>query len=315
MTGVMSRETDVHHLASGEYSLFVTDAGAGGSSFGPFALTRWTPDMTLQADAFALYVRDLDTGRYWSAGYQPAQRRPERYAVRADSFCVEITRLDDEIESSVEVMIAPGDTVELRRLTLTNRSSRYRRLDVTSYAELVLNSLRADASHPAFSKLFVQTEFLAERQALLAKRRLRSPEDDPLWVVHLLPAADDAEGRSVVGWETDRMRFLERGRTPASPRALDIDARLSGTTGNVLDPVVSLRRVLLIPPGQSARVVAVLGAAASREGAEVIAERYETLSGAEEPFGAIAHGWDASMAAERDAPTIFLAGGTPRFRA
>ncbi len=314
----MSLEPAVHHLSSGEYRLFVTDAGAGGSSFGPFALTRWTPDMTLQADAFALYVRDLDTGRYWSVGYQPVRRRPERYSVRSDSRCIEIARLDDEIETTLEVMIAPGDAVELRRLTISNRSSRHRRIDVTSYAEVVLNTARADAAHPAFSKLFVQTEFLAERQALLARRRPRSPEDAALWLVHLLAAADDAEtvagGRSAVGWETDRMRFLERGRTSACPRALDIDARLSGTTGNVLDPVVSLRRILAIPPGQSARVVAVLGAASSRESAEVIAERYETLSGAEEPFGAIADGRDASMIVQKDISAIFHTGGAPRYR-
>jgi len=267
-------------LSNGRYTTLVTAAGAGYSAFGDFALTRWAADRTRDADGFFLYVRDVESGAYWGAGRQPVHRPPGRYAARFGPGRAELAREDDGVETVVELCVAPDDDVELRRYTLTNRGSRPRRLEVTTYAECVLNVPAADASHPAFSKLFVQTEYLPARQLLLARRRLRSPGDAPLWLAHQLWREGPASAAGDVECETDRARFIGRGRTLAGPRAMDAGARLSGTVGNVLDPVLSFRRTLDLAPGATARLVAVLGAAYSRETVEAAMARYAGDGGA-----------------------------------
>jgi cyclic beta-1,2-glucan synthetase len=216
---------------------------------------------------------------------------PDAYRARLGEARVELVRRDGDVELTTEVCLAPEGDAELRRYTIANHGARPRRLELTTYAEAVLNSAAGDMSHPAFSKLFVQTEYDDAREALVAKRRLRSPEDEPLWLAHRLVAGDEA---GLPTYETDRMRFLGRGRTTANPRALERREPLSGATGNVLDPVLCLRRVVTVAPGATARVLAVLAAAHAREAMEAAVSRYATVESADELF---------ARAAERGAGT------------
>ena len=273
MTRAGEIDVDVPLLAIGRYSTLVTHAGAGYSACGALALTRWRGDRTREAEGLFLYVRDLDSGARWSAGLQPVPASPERYAVRRAADAIEIARVDDGVELVTTVRLAPEGDAELRRHSITNRGDRPRRLELTTYAEVVLNSAAADASHPAFSKLFVQTEYAAEWDALLARRRARSPEDEVLWLIHLLREDGERAGPSAEH-ETDRMRFIGRGRSLDAPRALDGSAPLSGTTGNVLDPIVSMRRVVVVAPGATVHVAAIMGAGLDRAAVESIAARY-----------------------------------------
>lgn len=279
-------------MARGAYAVLLTAAGAGCSTFHGLALTRWTADRTRDADGFFVYLRDADTGAVWSAGHQPMGRAPDRYVARLDD--AEIVREDWDIETRLEVRLAAGGDAELRRITLTNLGARARRIEVTTYAELVLNTPGGDAAHPAFSKLFVQTGWMPEREALVAWRRLRSPDDEPLWVIHrLLGGGNSPE------YETDRARFIGRGRTLESPAALDEGAQLSGSVGNVLDPVFSLRRTIELAPGETATLVALLGAGRTQQDVEAIADRHADAAafdaaGDAEPSDADALGVPAS---------------------
>jgi cyclic beta-1,2-glucan synthetase len=257
-------------LGNGRYAVLLTRAGAGYSACAGHALTRWTPDAVRQLQGFFLYVRDVDTGACWSAGFEPLARPPARYGVYHDGAQVDIVRQDDELETRLEVCVAADADVELRRLTFTNIGARPRVLEVTSYLEVVLAELRSDAAHPAFSKLFVQTAWLARTQSLLAWRRPRTPEETTLALVHRLIG-----GGADAAFETDRARFLGRGRSPAHPRALDRDACLTGTVGSVLDPILSLQRTIRVAPHASASLTALLVAAASRAAAEALAERFD----------------------------------------
>ncbi len=269
-------------LSNGTLTTVVTESGGGGTRFGGLALTRWAPDPVSDADGELIYLRDLDSGRFWSLGLQPAAGEPDEYALELEDGQVVLHRSDGDVRQTLEICVSPYYDAELRRLTLANGSAHARRLEITTYAELVLNSPAADAAHPAFSKLFVQTELAARSGAILARRRPRSPEDEPLWAVHLLREARGHAGAPGLEVETDRMRFIGRGRRLAAPAALDPGVALSGSVGNVLDPVASLRRVMELRPGESARYVAVLAAASARDDAEVLARRYAApLAGAE----------------------------------
>jgi N,N'-diacetylchitobiose phosphorylase len=289
-------------LARGDYAVLLTAAGGGASSYRGYALTRWGADRTRDADGFFIYLRDADSGGVWSAGHQPAGRAADAYEARLSGGRAEIVRRDREIETRLEVRLAAEGDAELRRITLTNHDDRPRRIQVTTCAELVLNTPVHDAAHPAFSKLFVQTGWMGDREALVAWRRLRSPDDEPLWAVHRLLADDSAAPEH----ETDRARFIGRGRTLGRPAAMDAGARLSGTVGNVLDPVFSLRRTVSVPPGASATLVVLLGAGRTRREVEAVADRYADLAAASSAFVA-APPADAGDAEALGVPESWLA--------
>jgi len=250
-----------HLLSNGRYHVLVTPSGAGYSMLGDILLTRWSADRTREAEGWFLYLRDVASGELWSAGHEPVLRRPIRYEFRVGPKLVSIVREDQGIEVRTEIAVDPDADVEWRRHTLTNLSARPRRLEVTSCVEVVLNTAVADSGHPAFSKLFVQTEYLSQSGALLARRRPRSPEEPARFMGMALLGAAGANG---LEWETDRARFIGRGRTQANPHAVAASGPLSETVGNVLDPLLALRRVVELQPGASVRLVGVLTAGNDR---------------------------------------------------
>jgi cyclic beta-1,2-glucan synthetase len=260
----------LHLLSNGRYSVAITQAGGGWSRNGEIAVTRFRADPTLDDWGSFIYLRDSRSGRLWSAGYQPTRAEPESYDVVFSEAKVEIHRRDGAISSHLEVVVSPEDDAELRRLKLTNHGARPRFVEVTSYAEVVLGPPAADEAHAAFSKLFVETELLAPT-ALAARRRPRSAEEQPLWAAHVM--AVEGAGEGAPQFETDRARFLGRGRDASNPAALD-GRPLSGTLGAVLDPCFSLRRSVVVPAGATLRLVFTTVAAASREEAVRLAGKY-----------------------------------------
>jgi cyclic beta-1,2-glucan synthetase len=272
----------VHLLSNGQYTVMVTNAGGGGSAWRDLAVTRWREDRTRDAWGQFLYVRDTKRNRVWSATHQPVGTPADAYEVVFSADKAEFRRRDRGIESLLEITVSPENAAEVRRLTLTNLGPRPRELEVTSYAEPVLLPPRADLAHPAFGKLFLETEFLPAESALLCRRRPRAADQQPLWAVHVL--AVDGPPVGPVEYETDRARFLGRGRTYAAPAALDPGARLSGTTGPVLDPVFSLRRRVRVAPGASVSLTFTTAVATTREEALALADQYHDVHGTTRAF-------------------------------
>ncbi|HLJ92161.1 MAG TPA: glucoamylase family protein [Gemmataceae bacterium] len=266
-----------HLLSSDRYSLMLTNAGSSRSLSRGLEVTRWREDRTRDDWGQFCYVRDLRTGRFWSAGYQPVCRTPEEYEVVFSTDKAEFRRLDQGIETHLEIAVSPENHAEIRRLTLTNHHPRTQELEVTSYVEIVLSPPGADLAHPAFGKLFLETEFVAAQEALLCRRRPREPNQKPLWAVHVV--AVDGPALGTVQYETDRARFLGRGRTPAQPAALDRGTRLSATIGAVLDPILSLRRQVRIAPGRSVSIAFTTAVAETREEALALADQYHDFHG------------------------------------
>jgi cyclic beta-1,2-glucan synthetase len=132
------------------------------------------------------YLRDVETREFWSAAHQPAVQLGERYEAIFTQARAEFRQRHGAIETHLEISVSPEDDVELRRLHLTNHSSAARTIELTTYAEVVLGPAAADAAHPAFSNLFVQTEFLRQHPAILCTRRARSSDEQPPWLFHLI---------------------------------------------------------------------------------------------------------------------------------
>ncbi len=254
-------------LSNGRYRTLLTTSGTGGAWLGDQALTSWRGDRVEDGDGWFVYVRDLDDGTFWSLGARPVRRTSERYATEDGPGWMAIARRDDGIESRMEVWVDAHADAECRRITLRNHSGRPRRLELTSYGEVVLNDARQHADHPGFSKLFVQTEALAGQGLLLAHRRPRSPEQRHPWLAHA------CRGEGALSYETDRARFLGRGRGPDAPIALLSPRPLSGTTGDVLDPVLALRRVVEIAPDGTSQIELVSAAAPTRDQVLEVSQR------------------------------------------
>ena len=272
----------VHLLSNGRYHVMVTHTGGGYSRWKNLAVTRWREDATRDGWGLFCYVRDTVTGMLWSTAYQPT-RRPAKYgeAIFLQGRA-EYRRRDEEIEAHTEIAVSPEDDVEVRRVTLTNFSSRPRTIELTSYAEIVLAPPDADLAHPAFSNLFVRTEILRDTQAILCMRRPRAPGEEPPWMFHLMTTQGAPAGDA--SYETDRARFIGRNRTVDAPAAFDAPGPLSGTEGATLDPIVAIRCGMVIAADTVATWHIISGMADTRAAALVLIDKYRDSSFAARAF-------------------------------
>ena len=274
-------------LSNGNYTAVVTNAGGGASFCRGLVVTRYRDDPTRDPGGQFLYLRDVRSGTVWSATHQPIAREPPEYLVTFLAEKATFRWHDDDIATQLDVTVSTEHDVEVRRLAVANHGDRSREIEITSYAEIVLASPADDLAHPAFGKLFVETEYLPESAALLCHRRPRTPDEPAAWAVHVLSLEGRTQGP--VEWETDRGRFLGRGRSTDRPQALD-GRSLSGTTGVLLDPIVSLRQRIRLAPGAFMRLAFATGVAPSREAAVALAHKYHDPSAAARTFAlAFAH--------------------------
>ena len=250
----------------------LTAAGSGYSRWRDIAVTRWREDVTRDCWGSYIFLRDAQSGEVWSAGYQPSGVEPDAYEVSFYEDRAEFIRRDRALTTTLEVVVSPEDDAEIRRVSITNLGSRTRDIQVTSYAELCLASQAADVAHPAFSNLFVETEFVSDAGALLATRRKQSDKETAVWAAHVVVVEGETLGD--LQFETDRARFLGRGHDIRNPVSI-IDGRpLSNTAGSVLDPVISLRRTVRILPGATARIAFSTIVAPTREQVLELADKY-----------------------------------------
>ncbi len=263
----------VQLLSNGRYHVMVTNAGGGYSRWKDLAVTRWHEDTTCDPWGTFCYLRDVASADVWSTAYQPTRQQPDRYEAIFSKGRAEFRRHDRELDCHTEIAVSPEDDIEVRRVCIINRARTRREIEVTSYAEVVLAPPASDALHPAFSNLFVQTEILHPQPAILCTRRPRSQGESSPWMLHLMAVRGADCG--AVSYETDRARFIGRGRTVAAPRAMDAGAVLSGAAGSVLDPIVAIRYRIALDPDQTATIDMVSGIGETREIALGLVAKYQ----------------------------------------
>jgi len=263
---------EVQLLSNGRYHVAVTNAGGGYSRWKDIDVTRWTEDTTRDYRGTFCYLREVETQEFWSAAFQPTRKPAVGFEAIFTEARAEFRRRDYDFSSHLEIVVSPEDDIELRRLHITNRARVRRAIDVTSYAEVVLGPSAADALHPAFANLFVQTEIVARTQAILCTRRPRSKTERTPWMFHRM-AIHDATA-DAISFETDRGAFIGRGNTLAEPNALR-SATLTNSQGSVLDPIVAIRTRITLEPEQTVIVDMVFGVAANRDECLTLTEKYQ----------------------------------------
>ena len=263
---------EVHLLSNGRYHVMVTNGGGGYSLWNDLAVTRWREDATRDNTGIFCYLKDVSSGEVWSTSHQPTLQPTERYEAIFSQARVEFRRRDSQIKMHTEIAVSPEDDIEIRRTTLVNRSKVSRTIELTSYAEVVLAAPNADATHPAFSNLFIQTEILEERQAIVCTRRPRSHLEKPPWMLHLMAIRGSSDGEA--SYETDRLKFIGRNCTTVNPRAMGTTGKLTNSEGSVLDPIIAIRRRVTLGPDESVVVDLVIGMSETRDAAIVMIDKY-----------------------------------------
>ena len=263
----------VQLLSNGRYHAMITNAGGGYSRWKDIAVTRWREDSTRDNWGTFCYLRDVANGAFWSTTYQPTLNPSAAYQANFSEACAAFRCYEQGIDAHTEIAVSPEDDIEVRRIGITNRSGARKVIDLTSYAEVVLALAAADAAHPAFSNLFVQTEIVREQQAILCNRRSGAAGHAALWMFHLIVPDESVSGD--MSYETDRMRFIGRGNTLVNPQAMRDVAALSGSEGSVLDPIVAIRCRMTLDPEQSATVALVSGVGETRDACLTLIEKYQ----------------------------------------
>jgi cellobiose phosphorylase len=319
LPALVSRAESTPHgrlLSNGRWSTMLTGVGTGFAACGGRRLTAWSGDRVEDGDGCFVYLRDAESDVVWSVGRAPVAGRPERFEATYTPGRLSIVRHEHGIEALMDVSVAPDADAEVRRLALRNASERQRRIEVTTYAEVVLHDAAAHAAHPAFSKLFIQTAADDARGVLTAVRRPRGVAPEPLALAHGLFGAGAAE------WTTDRVRFVGRGGSLAAPAGLA--GSLPGTVGDVLDPMLAMRRTVRLEPGETAVLTAVLACAPTAAEAAALAARWRVPEVAEATGAAAeahargllaAHGLDEVEGEYLQALAVALRYGAPEMRA
>ena len=267
-----TRLPEIQLLSNGHYQVMITNSGGGYSRWKNIAVTRWREDATKDDLGIFCYIKDVNSGKFWSNTHQPTLQSARNYEAIFSQGHVEFKRNDFGIDTKTEIVISPEDDTELRRIKITNKTQSAKVLDITSYAEVVMATQASDEAHPAFSNLFVQTKISREHNTIYCTRRPRSEEERPPWMFHLM----HLHGSEVedISFETDRMQFIGRGRTLRHPQAIDEDV-LSGKEGSVLDPVMAIRYRILIKANQTATVDLIYGIADTKEACENLMFKYQ----------------------------------------
>jgi cellobiose phosphorylase len=264
---------EVQLLSNGKYHVMITNAGGGYSRWKDITVTRWREDSVCDNWGIFCYIRDVEKNEFWSAAFQPTLKEAENYEAVFSQGRAEFRRTDNKIETHTEIIVSPEDDIEIRRMHLTNRSGVKKKIEITSYGEVVLADPASDNTHPAFSNLFVQTQILSNRHAILCTRRARSGEDQPPWMFHMMKIKNMDEAQ--VSYETDRDKFIGRGNTIIHPQIIDSNSGLSGSEGAVLDPVISIQYTITIGIEETVMVDMIMGAGEEKNICEMMIDKYQ----------------------------------------
>lgn len=258
-------------LSNGSFTSLITNSGSGFSRYQGLNVSRWREDAVRDSWGNYLYIRDVTEDKLWSPSYQPCRVESPQQSIQFALDRAQFSRVDGEVQTTMELCVSPEWDAEIRRITLKNNSTKAKVLEVTTFVELALAHPIADDAHPAFSKLFIRTDFDVDASCLVAGRRAREASDRTLWGAHSLFIAEQSGG--LLEYDTDRSAFIGRGLSLAEPQA--IRTSLSGKLGSVADPAFIMRRRINVEPGGQTQLFAVTAVAHSRDAAIDIVQKFQ----------------------------------------
>jgi cyclic beta-1,2-glucan synthetase len=273
---------ETHIMSNGNYSIMISNSGSGYGKKGDLMAYRWREDVTDDSKGMFFYIKNLNSGDYWSSTYEPCKKEGDEYEVTFSLDKAEFKRRDGNISTYSEITVSNEDDAEIRRLSITNHSEHTREIEVTSYLEVTLAPYNADLAHPAFGNLFIETEYVDSCKCITASRRPRAKGQETPWLMQTIAVEGEAVGN--LQYETNRANFVGRGRTLQDPGVMEEDAPLKNYAGAVLDPIISIRVRVRVAPGKTSRLAYTTAAAGSREEALELALKYREMQNISRTF-------------------------------
>ncbi|MBO7101722.1 MAG: hypothetical protein J6V98_06850 [Bacteroidales bacterium] len=264
-------------VSNGEYTVMLNDRGSGFSRYRNILINRYRK---VSADHYGcyLFIRNLRDDRLWSATYAPLDVLPDGYRVSFASDKIGFLRRDGGIETQTEITVLKDHMAELRRYTFTNNTNEDVELELTTYGEVVLSPRGEDESHRVFNAMKIRSEYDAGHQALVFSRPASAGVHHyvlhKLWIEGTETEEQDTDNR--VEYETSRLKFLGRGGSLAHADIIESHRTLTGTVGTTLDPVMSMRRRVLVPAGKEVEVYVMTAFAKSKEQLLHVVEQYRS---------------------------------------
>ncbi len=264
----------VNVIGNGHLTIRSTGCGSGDTSWNTYAITRWQPRTSGPMGGEATYLSDLDDGDLHILGAaDPASAAPPEFWCAAHQ--TELHQHFGNILARLSTSVAPDNDVAFKRITLTNESRQLRRIGLTHYAELALASAAEDRRHPAFNKLFIESEFVAEPSSLLFSRRRRSAEESGLCCAVSVVVPD--EYKPALHYTCDRRSFLGRAGSYRKPAALSgSESAFDRRTGEGLDPVAAIGVTLEVPAGATLQVIFITSVSPDRDQALELIDHFRS---------------------------------------
>ena len=274
----------VNVIANPSFGTVISETGSAYTWFEnahEFRLTPWSNDPVQDVTGEAFYIRDEETGQFWSPTPGPA-RGATPYVIRHGFGYTVFEHIEHGVLSEFWIYVAMDAPVKFATLKLRNQSGSRRRLSVTGYWEWVLGDLR----HKTL--LNVQTEVDLRTGALLARNYYNSEFPDRVVFLDV-----DEPTRTLTG---DRKEFLGRNRRLGEPAALR-RTRLSGKTGAGLDPCGAIQVTLELEDGQERETRFRLGVGRSADEVHELIERFRGAAASQTALYGVHQFWNRTLGA------------------
>lgn len=284
----------VNVICNGDYGLIESQTGSGFSwrdNSNLSRVTRWEQDLIKDSWGKYIYLRDQESGDFWSATWKPCVPNFDFYEVRhGQGYSILKSKLNG-ISAEKTIFVDVEEPVEVWKLVLKNESSAKRKLSLFTYFEWCLGN--AGDNHREFQKTFIETQIDRTNGCLFGLKRAplvpgfisTGMTEKPLEAFH-------ASNIKPVAYEGDKEAFFGRYGEIQAPKAV-IDGKLNNTEGKWGDSIASLQVDIELEAGESKTVVFTLGVVKSHAQAAAVIKKYSDEAAADQELAKVKALWDS----------------------
>ncbi len=266
-------------ISNDNYSICFNERGEGYSKYKDIYINRYkmTNDYP---EGIAFYIKNVRTKKIWSTIYSNYIKKPEKYEVSFFQDTDKLIRTDEKITTTLKVITAPNDPVEIRSLELKNNGDIEETLEISSVFNPVLSKKEQDYAHPAFNNLFLKYEYLEDTNSILVKRNKRGDNLEIYLGVNLYT---QNETIGELEYEIDEEK-LNGGSGFGIPKMIENSIPFSKSLGLSVSPVVALKRTIKIKPQEKVNINLIIGVSEEKEKIHEYIEKYSNLENIKRAF-------------------------------
>lgn len=282
----------INYLTNGKFTSLCSATGGGFSFYidpGLNRITRALPGDTTSFDRPGryLYIRDNDTGKYWTANWQPVMASADFWEARIGLGYNKLTSINQKIQIDVTYFVPLDEDMEIWDVKVKNLSEKKRNISVTSYVEWVLGSFSKDLADRNFDSFFNDVYF--EDNTIYATKRRWDRADKrgatwDYWAYH-------TGSEKFECFDCVKEDFVGQYRYLSNPIAIEKGFCKNGY-GESEDAIGSLTNFLELESGEEKKFHFIVGI---EEKKEAISKKYKqivTRAFVDEKFKQVNKFWD-----------------------